>query len=124
MSADPIASTPSTSTSTLSSLSPPRTSRSNQYNLNSPRVPFRNSAQQRASPPPRTEPIAPTTMPSTAPQARQQDTAPSTESRQRFRVPSSSNALNTIRSTFVALSDATAPAVRKPRRSSPLGFRG
>ncbi|KAG8907273.1 hypothetical protein FRC01_007747 [Tulasnella sp. 417] len=56
---------------------------------------------------------------STSPQAaRQQDTAPSTESRQRF---SSSNALNTIRSTLVALSDATAPAPRSRSKPRPNG---
>lgn len=116
MSADRSASTP-----TLSSSTPPRAARFNQYNLGCPRVAFRNSAEQWASPRPKAEPIARTIMQSTSPQAQQQDTAPSPESRQRFRVPSSSNALNTIRSTFVALSDATAPAPRSRAKPRPTG---
>ncbi|KAG9049407.1 hypothetical protein FS837_010347 [Tulasnella sp. UAMH 9824] len=109
------------STPTLSSPSPLRTARSNQYNLNSPRVAFRYPAEQWASPRSRARPIAPTAMSSTPPPAQQQDTAPSPESRQRFRVPSSSNALNTIRSTLVALSDATAPAPRTKAKPRPTG---
>ncbi|KAG8944846.1 hypothetical protein FRC04_001379 [Tulasnella sp. 424] len=119
MSADPRSSIPSSSTT---SLSLPRTLRSNQYNLNSPRVPFRDSAEW-ASQPPKAGPTPSTTMASsTSGQARQQDTTSSPESKQRFRVPSSSNAINTIRSTLVALSDATAPAPRsksKPRSKDP-----
>lgn len=118
MSADRSASILSTSAPTLSSPSPLRTARYNQYSLGSPRGGIRSSAQQWASPRPKAEPIARTTMQSTSPQAGQQDTAPSPESRQRF---SSSNALDTIRSTFVALSDATAPAPRSRAKPRPTG---